>query len=130
LAEVGDAEADAIAAVFQGDQNGVVLFGLLRDVVESFGPVHLRIARTQVAFAGRRQFAWVWRPNRWTKNRPEHSVVLSFGLEERIVDRRIVEAVETAPGRWMHHVILLVPADLDDIVRGWLRRAYDEARPR
>lgn len=127
---MGDAETDAIAAVFEGDPSGIALFGLVRDVVESFGPIALRVTRTQVAFARRRQFAWAWRPNRWTRKRPEHSVVVSFGLAERIVDGRIVEATESAPGRWMHHVLLVASADLDEDVRAWLRRAYDEAGPR
>lgn len=70
--------------------------------------------------AGRR----LWLPRSWDKKRPENSIVLTFGLGRRIEHERIAQAVEPYPGRWMHHVIIVNKADLDEDVRGWLHEAY------
>ncbi len=119
-----DDEASAIGSVFEGRLECLRLFAAVRNMIEAMGPVKLSVARTQVAFGVRRQFAWVWLPQRWTKNRPANSIVLSFGLDRQIRDRRIVEAVEARPGRWTHHVIIGAESDLDAEVSRWLQEAY------
>ena len=92
--------------------------------IGSLGAVRLNVTKTQVSFAGARQFAWVWLPIRETPSRPAGSIVVSFALAERIEHPRIVEAVQPYPGRWMHHVILLSPDELDSTLKDWLRAAY------
>ena len=92
--------------------------------IGSLGAVRLNVTKTQVSFAGERQFAWVWLPIRETPSRPAGSIVVSFALAERIEHPRIVESVEPYPGRWMHHVIVSAPDDLDSTLKDWLRAAY------
>ncbi|GIE94336.1 DUF5655 domain-containing protein [Paractinoplanes rishiriensis] len=103
---------------------------LFRDVaahLRTLGEVRTGVTRTQVSFAAKRQFAWVWLPTRWTTNRPEDSIVISFALARRVEHPRVVEATEARPGRWTHHVIVQRAADLGPEVRQWLREAYEQA---
>ena len=125
---MSDAETHAIAAVFQDAAQCIALFASVRPRIEALGVVELRVTRTQVAFrAARRQFAWTWRPARWTGNRPEHSIVVSFALDTRVDDARIVEATAIPSDRWMHHIVVEREADIDDTVMGWLEAAYAAA---
>lgn len=80
--------------------------------------------KSQIAFGTKTKFAWVWLPQPWDKNRPENSIVLTFGLGRQIKDDRIAQAVEPYPGRWTHHVIIKNEADLDEYLRGWITEAY------
>jgi hypothetical protein len=100
------------------------LFRAVREHIERLGPVVIRETDSEVSFRARRAFAWVWLPQRWTHNRPEESVTLTFSLDHHASDPRIVEAVEPHPGRWTHHVVIEDEADLDGAVDGWLREAY------
>ncbi len=94
------------------------LFSLVREYIRSIGQAAVKESRTQVAFARRRQFAWVWLPQPWERKRPPGSIVLSFSLPRRVTDPRIAQAIEPYPGRWMHHVIIAGEPDFDDEVRG------------
>jgi hypothetical protein len=127
VSPMSDVESQAIAEVFQGSSDCIRLFESVRERVGSVGSVTVRVTRTQVAFAADRQFAWAWRPRRWTRNRPEGSIALSFALHEQVDDPRIVEATQTAAYRWTHHVILQETSDLDDAVLAWIRQAYAAA---
>lgn len=59
---------------------------------------------------------------------PEVYLVLTFGLDHRLTDPRIVEAAEPYPNHWTHHMLLQGASDLDEDVLGWLRQAYDRSR--
>ena len=100
------------------------LFRAIRSHIERLGPVVVRDTDSQISFRAHRAFAWVWLPQRWTDNRPEESVTLTFSLDHRVTDPRIVEAVEPHPGHWTHHVVIEDEADLDGPVDAWLREAY------
>jgi len=53
-----------------------------------------------------------------------NAVVLSFGLDHQIISPRIIEAVETYPNRWTHHLIIEKTSDIDEEVMCWLQQAY------
>jgi len=89
-----------------------------------FDDVTIKVTKSQIAFASKRNFAFVWLPLRKMKNRPEVYIILSFGLDHRIQSPRIEEAVEAYPCRWTHHVIVQDPAELDGEVMDWLQQAY------
>jgi hypothetical protein len=110
--------------MFAGHPQRLRLFRAVRAHIERLGPVVMRDTESQVSFRARRTFAWVWLPQRWTHNRPEESVTLTFSLDHRESDPRIVEAVEPHPGHWTHHVVIEDETDLDGAVDGWLREAY------
>ena len=103
----------------------MALFHAVRLYIESLGPVRMEAMKSQISFGTRTKFAWVWLPPPWAKNRPENSIILTFGLRRHVEHERIMQAVEPRPGRWTHHVILEKQADLDEDVRAWLREAYD-----
>lgn len=79
---------------------------------------------TQVAFRGRKRFAFLW-----FTPRKEAELVLTFDLRRRIRSPKIRESVEIRPGLWTHHVVLETVGDLDGDVRGWLREAYETFAP-
>lgn len=101
------------------------LFSVIYEYVNSLGPIKIRVSKSQISFAGKRQFAWVWMPMKWDKKRPQNCIVLSFSQPERINNPRIVEAVEPYLGRWMHHVIIQQESDFDSLVKKWLYEAYN-----
>jgi hypothetical protein len=83
--------------------------------------------KTQVSFYARHTFASAWPPVLPMKNRPDCYFVVSFYLNQRVDHPRIVSSVEPVPGRWTHHVLIASGSDLDDVLRGWLLRAYEWA---
>ena len=80
-----------------------------------------KVDRTQTAYARGVQFAWLSAP----KRKADHGgVVLSFALPERLDSQRVFAAVEPYPGRWMHHMLLRAPEELDDACERWLTEAW------
>lgn len=83
------------------------------------------VQKTDVALQeGGRPFAYVWVPGvRRIPGRPLHYIVVSFGLNRCIDDPRMTEVTQSYPGRWMHHVVVATPAEIDDTLLGWLAAA-------
>ncbi|CZR02726.1 DUF5655 domain-containing protein [Trichococcus ilyis] len=111
-------------AFFAGKPEARELFMAVERKIRAIGPAIITVGKTQISFATRTQFAWVWMPQPTDKKRPLHSLVLSFGCGRQIVHDQIVEAIEPYPGRWTHHVIIAEEADLTDTLDAWLREAY------
>lgn len=107
-----------------GKPQALALAGALREYLESLGPVREQMMKTQISFAVRRKFAWIWMPAMWVKNRPPDCVALTFVLDRRIDDALITQAVEPRPGIWTHHIVLTGTADFDSRCKQWLRQAY------
>jgi hypothetical protein len=103
------------------------LFRLIVAAQEAIGPASVRITRSQIAFSRRRAFAWVWTPDRYLRGHNIAPLVLSVALPARDGSPRWKEIVEPARGHIMHHLELRDPAELDDEVHGWLRRAWEAA---
>lgn len=110
--------------LFAGNPAAFRLYKILKGYIQEIGPVQITTTKTQVSFGLKTKFAWVWLPQMWIKKQPENSVVLTIGLRRRIKDRRIKESMESYPGRFVHHIVILGPSDLDAKVKGWLREAY------
>lgn len=88
--------------------------------------VEVRVTKSQVAFGRRDAFAWAWIPDRYLRG--EHApLVLSISLPERDTSPRWKQVVEPSPGRFMHHLELWSPEDVDAEVRGWLHAAWEAA---
>lgn len=113
-----------IEAFFAGKPEAKALFMAVERKIQAIGPAIIKVSKTQISFATRTQFAWVWMPLPTDRKRPLHSLVLSFGCGRRIVHDQIVEAIEPYPGRWTHHVIIAEAADLTSAVDAWIREAY------
>ncbi len=67
-----------IEKLFAGKPIQLKLYRRIRAIIETLGPVAVKVTKTQVSFASGRQFAWVWLPMEWAKNRPPNSIVLSL----------------------------------------------------
>lgn len=107
---------------FAGHEEARALFDRLRDAVASVGASEMRVTKSQVAFAAGYAFAWAWMPQQYlSKGAP---LVLSVSLPSHDPSSRWKQVVEPARGRFMHHLELRAPGDIDDEVLGWLSEAY------
>ncbi len=111
---------------FQGREQSRRLFEVLQLVLEQLGPVRVRTGKSPIAFTRRRTFAWAWIPDRYL-NGNHAPLVLSVSLRRRNSSPRWKQVVEPAPGRFMHHLEVNTPEDIDDEVRNWLREAWETA---
>lgn len=108
---------------FSNQAKEIALYGAIEQMIDSIGPATISVTRSQISFATKTKFAWVWLPLPWGK-RPEHSLVLTFAVNRHIEDPQIEETVEPYPGRWTHHVIIQEESDLNERVLLWLQEAY------
>ena len=114
---------DALTEFFAGFPASRPIFDALREMIETLGPVALRVGKSQVSFRRRVAFAWAWIPDRYLRG--DHApLVLSLSLRRRDDSPRWKEIVEPAPGRLMHHLELHGVGEVDDQVRGWLAEAW------
>jgi len=54
------------------------------------------------------------------KDRPAVYIVVSFGLDHAITHPRIIQGLQTAPQRYMHHTLISDPLQIDDTFIQWL----------
>lgn len=86
--------------------------------------VRVRVQKTQISFANKRNFAFVsFLPTRRAKARPACYITVTFGLDHRVDAPRIDVATEPYPNRWTHHVLIARPEDIDDELMAWVREA-------
>lgn len=111
-----------VTQFFQGRPKARALFALVRALAEAEDSVSVRVTTSQIAFARRRAFAWVWTPDRYLRGKTA-PLVLSVALPRRDPSPRWKEVVQPAPGRWMHHLELRELSAVDDEVRSWLHEA-------
>jgi len=102
------------------------LFDALLPLVNGYGETDLKVKKSQIAFKRKKSFAWVWVPGRYLRGKVA-LLVLSISLKNRDPSPRWKEIVELAQGQHMHHLELYTIKDIDDDVRGWLRRAWELA---
>ncbi|MBP8947296.1 MAG: hypothetical protein KBG73_00540 [Candidatus Promineofilum sp.] len=118
--------SDPIVDFFTNYEAARPIFDALREMIETLGPVGLRVGKSQVSFRRRTGFAWAWLPDRYLG--PGHApLVLSVALRRRDASPRWKEIVEPAAGRFMHHLELRAPDEIDADVRRWLAEAYTDA---
>jgi len=96
---------------FKGYKESRPLFDVVLSVIESIGPAALRVTKSQIAFRRRKAFAWVWIPGKHLRGKIA-PLVLSLSFCKRDPSPRWKEIVETAPGRFMHHMELYSVNDI------------------
>ena len=114
------------ADVLGGSPLAMAVFDRVRTYLHGLGRVEVRTTKSQVAFRGRRAFAWLWRPGLYLAN-PDVEIVLSIALKRRDGSPRWKEVVEPARGHWMHHLEVRVLDDIDGEVEAWLAEAASGA---
>ena len=102
------------------------LFDRLMKQVPESTPFDLRVMKSQIAFHHIRPFAWVWIPEKHLK-RKAAPLVLSVVFPERDLSPRWKEIVEPSKGKFMHHLEIHSPQDIDEQVLNWLLRAWTDA---
>lgn len=101
-----------------------VYLAIEAQLLERYSGISVTVYKTQITFAGRHGFAFVSLPLRRIKNRPEHCLILSFGLSHHMDSPRIMQVVEPYPNRWTHHVLIQRADECDDEILGWLDEAF------
>lgn len=94
------------------------IFEVVREHLESLGPVIVEPVGVGILFKGKRTFVELRPRAKW--------VALSFGLNRRAEHPRITRTTKTNTGRTYHGVRITSPADIDDAVREWLTESYFE----
>lgn len=112
-------------ALFAGFPEGLAICRAVDGVVSGIGEYTVTVTKGQVAFRRSRPFAYVWRPGQYVRN--DVPAVLSIASPTRIESPRFKEVVQPSPDRWMHHLELSDPHQIDDEVREWLAAAHDSA---
>lgn len=110
---------------FQQDPEALPLYEKLeRLIAERIPDVTIKVQKSQISFSNRHMFACVsFLKVRRAKERPEHYIVVTFGLDHRLASPRIDGAVEPYPNRWTHHVLISSPEQIDDELMGWVEQA-------
>lgn len=116
--------ADDLDRFFDRRPEARALFDVVRARIDALdvAGVRVRVTMSQIAFSRRRGFAWAWTPDRYLRGRTA-PLVLSVALGRRDASPRWKEVVEPAPGRWLHHLELTEPGQVDAEVLDWLREA-------
>jgi hypothetical protein len=119
-------ETVTLEEFFAGYAESRRLFDALEPEIDRLGAVEMRVTKSQVAFRRRKAFAWAWIPEKHL-HREAAPLVLSLAFGARHPSKRWKQIVEPAPGRFMHHLELRTPGEIDDEVRAWLRAAWEAA---
>ena len=103
------------------------IFDVLRAEIEALGEVDIRVSKSQVAFARRRNVALAWTPDRYLEAKLLAPIVLTVSFHRQDNSPRWKEIVATGDGRYTHHLELRFPEEIDAEVRAWLAEAWSEA---
>lgn len=111
---------------FSGYEDAERIFHVIEQAIAKIGGADFKVTKSQIAFCRGRNFAWVWRPSQYLRGeRPP--LVLSLALARRDLSPRWKEIAEPRPGRYMHHLELRAPSDVDAQVGRWLHEAAEDA---
>ena len=115
-----------VSEFFEGRRDARSIFDSVRAAVVEFGPVTIRISKSQIGFRRRRLFAATWTPDRYLDGR-QVPLVLTLFLPYRVAFPRWKEVAEPSPGRFTHHLELTTPEEVDPDVVRLLQLAWEEA---
>jgi hypothetical protein len=112
---------------FQGDDEARLIHDRVCHVLVANGvEVGLRTTRSQVALrVAEHPFGYLWRPRRYIRAEAA-PLVLSIVLDRRVVSPRIKQVVHPSARRWLHHIELWRPDDVDAQVTTWLVEAAQQ----
>lgn len=86
--------------------------------------VTIKTQKTQISFYNSHMFGCVsFAKVRKKSLRPDHYIVVTFGLDHEIQSPRIDVATEARPNRWTHHVLISDLSEIDGELMGWVKEA-------
>ncbi len=109
-----------------GHSVALAVFERVREALEAIEPVEIRASKSQVAFARRRAFAWLWLPSQYLR-RSSPDVILSLALGRQDASTRWKQVNQVSSKHWMHHLEVYAVEDVDEEVVVWLREAAERA---
>ena len=110
---------------FQQDMEALPLYERLESLIlDRIPDVQIKVQKSQISFYNRHMFACVsFAKVRKAKERPDHYIVVTFGLDHRLDSPRINVATEPYPNRWTHHVLISASSEIDDELMSWIQEA-------
>lgn len=102
------------------------LYKAVEAAIGQIGPAEARVTRSQIAFRRKRGFAWAWMPGKYLRGKPA-PLVLTIALYRKYLSPRWKQVLEPYPGRFIHHLELHKPEDIDIEIRGLLAEAWNLA---
>lgn len=108
---------------FEGHAAARQLFETVHSSIMLIGAATLRVGRSQIAFRRRKGFAFVWIPGRYLRSKAA-PLVLTIALHRHDTSPRWKQVVEPYPGRFIHHLELHSPQDMDEEVGALLAEAW------
>lgn len=110
---------------FQQDMEALPLYEQLESLIlDRIPDVQIKVQKSQISFYNRHMFACVsFAKVRKAKERPDHYIVVTFGLDHRLDSPRVDVATEPYPNRWTHHVLISASSEIDDELMGWIQEA-------
>lgn len=110
---------------FQQDMEVLPLYERLESLIlDRIPDVQIKVQKSQISFYNRHMFACVsFAKVRKAKERPDHYIVVTFGLDHRLDSPRIDVATEPYPNRWTHHVLISASGEIDDELMSWIQEA-------
>jgi len=97
---------------------------LEKRILAEIDSVTVKVQKTQISFYNPRMFACAsFLPARKKKDRPEHWLTVTFGLDHPVRSPRIDVVTEAQPNRWTHHVLTARPEEIDGELMNWIREA-------
>lgn len=95
---------------------------------EALPQTQIKVQKSQISFYNPRLFAAASIPVRRKKDWPKTCLLVTFGLGHRLDDPRIAVCTEPYPNRWVHHVVVSSPEEIDGQLLDWVRQADAFAR--
>lgn len=116
---------DKALLFFQQDPEALPLYARLEDLIlDRIADVRIKVQKSQISFYNRHLFACVsFAKVRKARERPDHYIVVTFGLDHRLDSPRIDVATEPYPNRWTHHVLISSSGEIDDELMRWIQEA-------
>ena len=108
---------------FQQDMEALPLYERLESLIlDRIPDVQIKVQKSQISFYNRHMFACIsFAKVRKAKERPDHYIVVTFGLDHRLDSPRIDVATEPYPNRWTHHVLISSSGEIDDELMCWIQ---------
>lgn len=110
---------------FQQDMEALPLYERLESLIlDRIPDVQIKVQKSQISFYNRHMFACVsFAKVRKAKERPDHYIVVTFGLDHRLDSPRVDVATEPYPNRWTHHVLISSSGEIDAELMSWIQEA-------
>ena len=117
----------AIDNFFRGLDDSRQLFDAVASQIALLGEATIRVFSSQIAFRRSKNFAVVWVPGKYLKDRQTSPLVLTLSFPKRDPSPRWKEITYVTPKRFTHHLELYRLNEVDEQICDWLRVAWEAA---